>query len=146
LTVFAPAFLDLAGFLLRSRHDGRNNHNPHLSIGITVDSPQEYPDPPLTAKNLHVVLASSTSMKLILLSLLVIMFSSVARAFSTYAVKPALQPRLFSGLIGTARPMSSSAGMPPPDTSVVDTCLKKIQAALGSDNVKVTGTNNMSDE
>jgi hypothetical protein len=27
------------------------------------------------------------------------------------------------------------------DTSVVDTCLKKIQAALGSDNVKVTGTN-----
>ena len=87
-------------------------------------------------------------MKLILLSLLVIMFSSVARAFSTYAVKPALQPRLFSGVMtSTARPLSSSAGMPPPDTSVVDTCLKKIQAALGSDNVKVTGTNmNMSDE
>jgi hypothetical protein len=86
-------------------------------------------------------------MKLILLSLLVIMFSSVARAFSTYAVKsPALQPRLFSGVLTTqtARPMSS-AGASGPDTSVVDTCLKKIQAALGSDNVKVTGTN-MSDE
>jgi hypothetical protein len=77
-------------------------------------------------------------MKLILLSLLVIMFSSVARAFSTYAVKPALQPRLFSGVM-TARPMSS-AGAGGPDTSVVDTCLKKIQAALGSDDVKVTGT------
>jgi hypothetical protein len=66
------------------------------------------------------------------------MFSSVARAFSTYAVKPALQPRLFSGVM-TARPMSS-AGAGGPDTSVVDTCLKKIQTALGSDNVQVTGT------
>jgi hypothetical protein len=84
-------------------------------------------------------------MKLILLSLLIIMFSSVARAFSTYAVKPAaglhLQPRLFSGVMTTARPMSSAPGAGGPDMSVVDTCLKKIQAALGSDNVKVTGTN-----
>lgn len=86
-------------------------------------------------------------MKLILLSLL-IMFSSksVARAFSTYAAvaRPALQPRLvsFSGVFSsTARPMSSDAGAGAgPDTSVVNTCLKKIQEALGSDNVQVTGT------
>jgi hypothetical protein len=77
-------------------------------------------------------------MKLILLSLLIIMFSSVARAFSTHAVRPALyQPRLYS--VVTARSMSSG-GAAGPDTSVVAICMKKIQDAMGTENVKVTGT------
>lgn len=75
-------------------------------------------------------------MNLISLSFLILMFSSAARAFSSTA-KPALLFRQHAAAARTLRPMSTTGGEP--DTSVVDVCLKKIQEALGSDDVKVTG-------
>jgi len=69
----------------------------------------------------------------LLIVLLAVMLSTAARAFGTKA--PSFirsSPRSFA----VARGMSSTSE---PDTSVVDTCQKKIQAALEADNVKVTG-------
>ena len=64
--------------------------------------------------------------------LFVIMLSSVARAFGTKTPFIRNSPRAFSIV---SRGMSTSEH----DTSVVDICKKKIQAALDADNVKVTG-------
>jgi hypothetical protein len=63
--------------------------------------------------------------------LLIIMLSAAARAFGTKAPIVRNSPRAFS----VARGMSTSE----PDTSVVVICKEKIQAALESDDVKVTG-------
>lgn len=96
-------------------------------------------------------------MKGISSSLAIIMFTSVARAFSTRAVRPAFLatgPRAGNSMFvssssatkTTARQLSTDGGgggddsATAPDTSVVDVCQKKIQDALQADTVKVTGT------
>ena len=70
-----------------------------------------------------------SSMKVIQVSLILIMFSAAARAFSLGAVRPRPRMTLF-------RPMSMGSG---PDTSVVDTCQQKIKDALEATDVKVVG-------
>ena len=58
------------------------------------------------------------------------MFSASARAFSLASTRPAARlPYLVARM--------SSAGEP--DTTIVDVCKKKIEDALGSDKVEVTG-------
>ena len=64
------------------------------------------------------------------------MLSAAARAFGTRALPFC---RTTAPLSPFARGMSTSE----PDTSVVDTCQEKIQAALDTDNVKVTGKLNV---
>jgi hypothetical protein len=62
-------------------------------------------------------------------AVLIIMLSATARAFSTHA---ASTRRPFLGLV--ARTMSTTD-----DNTVVATCTRKIQEALATTNVKVTG-------
>ena len=90
-------------------------------------------------------MGSSSSLRhsypFIVLSFLIIgMISSLgARAFTTVVSRSMPGQRMLSAAatnnINTARFMSSS----PPDTSVVETCTKKIGDALETTDVKVTG-------
>lgn len=110
------------------RHSKAQNHNTSPS----PHRPSLLKKPPIHSKDHNIkssLPCSSMKSSDLVLIFACLMFSSITRAFRSATP---LYQRSMARALATSNP-------PPPETSIVDICQQKIQAALKAESVKVTG-------